>query len=204
MGRKVDRGLTSLDTLIMFIAVVIVVSVVAIILITSGGSITQKTISKSVEGRKGVTSGLEVVNVISGDASTTDPDGTPHQLETLMIMARLLPGTTVIPLNNTLLIVEWQDGDEQILSYNQTCPGECPSTSTSKYLVYYLKEGTPHENGYLNTGDVVKFVVKLDKHLGEDQTMRVSLVPAYGPKTMIVFETPQNIVAKLQTLWPVA
>jgi archaellin len=201
MPKRHDRGLTSLDTLILFIALVIVTSVAAIVLITTGASLQQKELAQSVEARKGVAAGLEVVNVIGTDPSPQG--GTPHEIENLYIMVRLLPGTITIPLNNTLLLINIE-GREKTLSFNTSCESECNAASTAHYNVFYLKEGSAHENGYVNIGDVAKLTVRLPERIKEDESVKVSMVPAHGPKTTISFESPQNMIVKMQTLWPVA
>jgi flagellin-like protein len=201
--RQKRRGLVSLDTLILFVAIVIVVGVVAIMLLASGGVLTQKTLAKSVEARKGVTGGIEVLDAQGSDASLTDPEGSPHVLENIYMTIRLQPGTTILPLNTTIIHVLMENGHEQVLNFNRTCASECTAATTASYMVYYLKAGAAHEDGYINLGDVGKLSFRVDEPLEQDMDMRITLIPGHGPKTLISFQTPQNMVAKLQSLWPV-
>jgi len=195
------RGTVSLDALIMFIAIILVVAVTAIVLITSGASLQQKTLTKSVEGRKQMSSGLEVINVIGTDASTIG--GTPHLVEDIFIMVRLLPGTLHHPLNNTLIL--YDDGtDQYTIKYNMTCSGECTAASTTTYNVFYIKTGNNWEAGHINLGDVAKIAVKPPNAIQEETDYRISIHPSHGPRTQIELQTPQTMMVERVTLWPVA
>ncbi|MFH0863095.1 MAG: hypothetical protein V1875_08730 [Candidatus Altiarchaeota archaeon] len=200
MKTRRRRGLTSLDSLIIFIALTITTAVAGIFLLTTSSSLTQKEISHSTEARKNVAAGVEVISIIGRDPS---PTGTPHRITDIQMMTRLLPGTLTLPLNTTLIHVEI-DNTEQLLSYNDTCDLECLASTTQKYMVYYRKRASLYERGYINVGDVINIIVKLDRGLFEDEDMRISIIPNNGPKTMIVIQSSQNMVAQRVTLWPVA
>jgi len=195
------KGLTSLDALILFIAIVIVVGVAAIVLITSGGSLMQKAMLKSKDAKDDVSSGLEVISVIGSDARPSDPGGTPHEVEYLHIMVRLLPGTTMLRLNNTLIYIE-SAAFTQTIQFNSTCAGECNAPLASNYMVYYLSEGNYHEDGYVNIGDVAKLSLKTSHGINEGDDIKILLVPANGPQKIIRFQTPENMITHKVTLWP--
>jgi len=196
-GRK--KGVMGLGALIVFTAIMLVGAVIGIVLLTSGGSLQQKSMVKSQEGKKQVVSGYEVISVIGTDPSPSD--ATPHIVEHLHIMVRMLPGTITIPFNTTLIYIEYGTRS-QTLVFNESCNGTCNAATTEKYNVYYLKQGTAYEADYLNMGDVAKVSIQLDGGVGEDTDMKILMIPANGPKTVIKIQTTNTMVASSTTLWP--
>ena len=193
------RGLSSLDALIIFIALTITTAVAGIFLLTTSSSLTQKEIAQASQAKKNVAAGVEVINIIGSDPSSA---GTPHRVTNLEIMTRLLPGTISMPLNTTMILVEIASS-EQLITYNGTCQTECLASSTMKYMVYYRKTGTSHEDGSLNIGDIINVAIKLDRGIYEDEDMRINIIPHNGPKTLIAIQSPQNMITQKITLWPV-
>ncbi len=195
------RGMVSLDALILFIAIVIVVAVTSIILINTGSSLQQKILTKTVEGKKQVTSGFEVINIIGTDASSSG--GSPHHIEDVFIMIRLLPGSLHHPLNTTLLVFD--DGTNQfIIQYNTSCASECESSSTMTYNVFYINTGKGWEAGHINHGDIAKIAFKPPTPIKEETDYIISIHPTHGPRTQIEIVTPQMMMGQRITLWPIA
>lgn len=196
-----NRGLVSLDTLIIFIAVLLVVMVTAIVLITSSTSLQQRIMMKSVEGRKDVSSGVEVIDVIGTDASSSG--GSPHNIEDVYLQVRLLPASILINLNDTLILFD--DGvDHYILEYNTTCESECPASTTNTFNAHYMKSGQYWQSGYINRGDIAKLSIKPPEAMREDREYVITIYPANGPSTSIRIQTPETMLSSRQTLWPIA
>jgi len=204
MTQKNNRGLEGLDALILFIAIVLVTAVLGIFLITSTGTMIQTSLSKSTAASKGVTSGLEAIGVIGEDASLT---GTPHKVSKLHITIRLMPGTNLMPMNTTLIIYQ-SEGVPEAISFNTTCsetPATCVPASSDRYMISYVdNKSSTHENGYIATGDVARITLMPMKPIEENQEVRIAIVPAHGPRTIIEFYAPNDMLRKSQSLWPVA
>jgi len=199
MTRRRRRGLTSLDALILFVAIVIATGVAGIILMSTGNTLTQKTMAKASEGKKSVTSGIEALSAIGNGATLSSP--TPHVVDDVAIMVRLLPGTQTIDFNSTIIIVD-AGVNTETMGYNTSCNNVCTAGTSPYFNVYYLKFGSAHESGYLNPGDIAKIAVKPASGIAEDQDVRITIIPAQGPKTELKFHTPEFMVAKEQFLWP--
>ncbi len=199
MTASSSKGIMGIGALIIVTAILLVSAVTGIILLTSGGSLQQKSIRKGQEGKQNVVSGMEAVSVIGTGADVSSP--TPHVVDDIHIMVRLLPGTITTPFNNTLIYVETGRYSQTTL-YNTSCASECNAATSSFYNVYYLKEGTYYEAGYLNLGDVAKIAVKVGGGIREDESVKILIIPANGPKTVIKLETPNTLVARSITLWP--
>lgn len=201
MPKKLRKGVVSLDALILFTAIVIVVGVTAIVLLSSGSALQLKSLTKASESRKQINAGLEVINVIGRDASVAG--GSPHFLEDIYIMVRLLPGSTHHPLNSTLIL--YDDGtDQYALQYNATCPSMCSAASTMTYNVFYINSGPHWEAGHVNLGDVAKISLKLPNPMVEQERYLISILPLYGPRTTIEIDTPPMMMSEQVTIWPVA
>jgi archaellin len=201
MWLKNSKGVEALDALIILVALVLTVAVASIVLITTTNTIQQKTLAQGAESRKNVAAGVEVVSVIGSDASPTDPEGTPHQLDYLHMMVRAYPGTSV-PFNSTFILIE-HGGVEQVVSYNATCQQDCNGISTTKYMAYY-RVGPAYRQDYLNVGDSAKLAIKLFDPIEQGQQVRITIVPNYGPRTSITFEAPQVMLKSMQSLYPTA
>lgn len=200
MDKRPEKGIMGLGALIIFIALLLVVGVAGIVLVTSGGSLQQKSMIKTSQAKKGVTSGLEVMSVVGTDASVVG--GSPHTLEDLHVMVRLLPGTVTLNLNSTIIYVETNDF-EQTSMYGGHCTEYCNAQDATYYKVYYLKEGTNHENGYINLGTVGKLAVRLPQGLNEDSDIKLFIIPGAGPQTVLKMLTPPTMITQQVTIWPV-
>ncbi|MFH1055612.1 MAG: hypothetical protein V1744_05920 [Candidatus Altiarchaeota archaeon] len=198
MGRIRNRGLTGFDSLIMVIAIIVVTAMVAIFLMTTNRTLEQRLLAKGAEGRKSVTAGFEGVSVIGMDASSA---GTPHFVDDLRIMVRLLPGVTSISLNTTLIVIT-NNGVEELYTYNVTCQTECTASSTNQYVMYYLQRGLIAGDDYVNIGDVVKLALRPAHPIGEADEVTIRVAPAHGPATELKFVTPQSMTLEQVALWP--
>lgn len=197
------RGIASLDAIIIFLVVVVVAGFVGLVLLETSSGIQQRTTAQSGESRKDVSAGVEVINVVGTDASTSDPAGTPHALEDIYVTFRLLPGNMDMILNTTMINVEWS-GFDQSFSYNETCTSPCMGATGHGYNIYYLNYPQSPVPGHLRTGEVVRAYLKLNSPMLEEREVKVSIMSAHGTMTQVKFNTPQNMVAKRQGLWPLS
>jgi archaellin len=203
-ARKKPHGLVSLDILILFVAIMIVVGIVGVVLITTGSTLQQTTLTKADQREKDVSGGLEPIRVYGHDPSIGGYN--PHKLTYLFITLRPYLGTQSLNLNTTLIILE-SSGNPQAISLNTTCAGTtalCNASSTTHYMVFYEKQGERFEAGYINRGDVATVVLKPETPIGEDIEFRIMILPAAGPSTMIDVITPATMIRRNQVVWPIA
>jgi flagellin FlaB len=197
--RKPTRGMMGIGALIIFIAIILIAAVAASVLITTGGSLQQKALITGAQTEEAIASGIEAMTVVASDASSTDL--TPHNVGDFRIMARLQAGSQGMNLNNTVITVDTET-DSVSLTYNQTVDDEVKTTSTQKYLVYYVQIGSNHEDGYLNRGDVAKIIFHTNPEIAENQLVRLKLIPRVGTYTQIEFYTPDSMTQESVALWP--
>lgn len=192
MPRKkpTDKGMMGIGTLIIFIAVVVVAAVAAAVLIGSGGSLEQRSMTTMKGTEQEVTSGLSVYSIIGSDASV---DGRIGRLEMLV---RLRPGSDPINLNTTILTID-RHGTFESLSYSNA-----PSATSGAYGIFYLRRsGTPID-GYINIGDSVIVNVTLANTIGPDERVIMQIIPAQGGVRRVGFTTPNAMLDQRIFLFP--
>ena len=189
-----SRGMMGIGALVIFIAIIIVAAIAATVLISTGGSLQQKSLITGAQTEEGITSGIEPVNVVASD-------GSDHSLETFRILVRLQAGSAGCNLNNTVVTIDTDWGSYSYV-YNQTVESDVDSTSTAYYNVYYVQRGTTQMPGYLNRGDVAKFIVYVQPPIGENRFIRMKIIPRVGSYSQIEFNTPDTIVQRSLSMWP--
>ena len=188
-----------IGALVIFIAIILIAAIAAAVLITTGGSLQQKALVTGTQTEEGIASGIEAVTVVASDASPID--ATPHKVGDFKIMVRLRAGSTNLNLNTTIVTVDTDYVSYNII-YNSTVDTDRESDSTSQYNVYYVQTGSGHEAGYLNRGDVIKLIFKVDPEIGENEYVRMKVIPRIGSYTLVEFQTPNSMGQHSVTLWP--
>jgi flagellin FlaB len=190
-----DKGLMGIGTLIIFIAIILVAAVAATVLITTGGSLQQKALITGSQSQEGVSAGMEVITV-----TATDPTVTAHCVDKWELLVRLAPGSTAVNFNTTVITVDTRQASYS-LTYNGTTGEGGLASSTADFVITYSKSGPNQENGYLNRGDVVK--IKFNTALmGENQPVRINMIPRVGVVTQLQLVTPDTMVDPRVLLWP--
>ena len=137
------------------------------------------------------------MTVVGSDAR----DATPHAISDFKILVRLQPGSNGLNLNNTILTLDTEDATAS-LTYNQTIASDAFSATTIEYVVYYVLRGNNYQEGYINAGDNVKIIFKVSPEIGENELIRLKLIPRIGSYTQIEFTTPDSMNQRSMTLWP--
>ncbi len=199
MRAKERKGMMGIGALIIFIAIILIAAVAASVLITTGGSLQQKALITGSQTEESIASGIEAMTVVASDASASD--GTPHKVGDFKVMVRLQSGSQGINLNNTIITVDTETASYS-LTYNTTIGADSTAATTTAYVVYYIQNGTNHENGYLNRGDVAKIIFQLSPEISENQLVRIKMIPRVGTYTQIEFYTPDSMTQESVSLWP--
>jgi archaeal flagellin FlaB len=189
-----NRGMMGIGALVIFIAMILVAAIAATVLITTGGSLQQKSILTGTQTEEGIAAGVEAVNVVAFG-------GEDHRVGDFKILARLQAGSIALNLNNTLITVDTDYGSYSFV-YNQTVPADSTASSTNGYDVYYVQRGAGSEPGYLNRGDIVKILLHVSPEVGEGQTIRIKIIPKVGSFSQVEFNTPNSMTQRSMSLWP--
>jgi flagellin-like protein len=193
-----NQGLMGIGTLIIFIAIILVAAVAAGVLITTGGSLQQKALITGSQSEEGVSTGFDIVTITGEDASST---GTPHNIQYVTILTRLHAGSVPIGFNQTVVMVD-TESTSQSINYNTTVGEGSLSSSTAYYLIHYVKEGSNHEDGYLQRGDVAQILLMTSNPIGENEPVRIHIIPRIGITSEIQFITSNTMTQRKVFLWP--
>ena len=195
MARNKNKGMMGIGTLIIFIAMILVAAVAASVLINTAGSLQQRALVTGGQTEQAVATGAEAISVTAQNASDD------HQLENFELMLRLNPGSNELNLNNTALIL---DTSENSIDYEYSGSGDtwAVSSSTGTFAVDWVKCGPDYESGYLSRGDVIKLKFNVTTPVGENQKVRLKLIPRVGQPTLVEFTTPDVMNDNRINLWP--
>jgi archaeal flagellin FlaB len=193
MERIADKGMMGVGTLIIFIAVILVAAVAAAVLISVAGSLQQKSLTTGGQAQEGVATGAEGISVMGLDASYAS-----HNVDQFEVLLRLQAGSEPLNLNNTVIVL-----DTSTTSQNLDYYGDATTAYTTKhYGVEYVKSGPDQEDGYLSRGDVLKVMFNSTNGVGQNQRVRIKVIPRIGQPTIIEFTTPDVMTDQRITLWP--
>jgi len=199
-----NKGLMGIGVLIIFISIVLVAAVAAAVLVSTSGSLQQKSLSTGAQTEESVSVGAEPISVMATNG------GSGHDVEHFEVLLRLQAGSDSMNLNNTVILMD-SSSTSQSLEYNDTAGDSTASAAgTADYIVEWVKKGPDFETGYLSRGDVIK--VKFNCNdcqtsgdtggIGEAKIVRIKIIPRIGSTTNIEFVTPDVITYQRVALWP--
>ncbi|MFC2163258.1 archaellin/type IV pilin N-terminal domain-containing protein [Candidatus Altiarchaeota archaeon] len=199
-----NKGLMGIGTLIIFIAIILVAAVAATVLISTSGSLQQKSLTTGSQAEEGIATGAEGIALQATDGALN------HDVEHFEILLRLQAGSEPMNLNNTVVLFDTSTTSQNLL-YNDTAGDSMVNAATTKdYSVEWIKKGPDYEVGYLSRGDVIK--VKWNCYdcqyagdaggIGENKKIKVKIIPRVGSITLIEFTTPDVLTDQRVTLWP--
>ncbi|MBU0763085.1 MAG: hypothetical protein KKD39_08675, partial [Candidatus Altiarchaeota archaeon] len=167
----------------------------------------QRGLATGSQAEEGVSTGAEVVSVMASDGNSG------HDLERFEVVMRIQAGSESMNFNNTVILLDTATTSQNLI-YNGTLTSDREQdtgVTTGDYRVYYIKAGPDYEAGYLARGDVVKAKFRcLDCSsatadtggIGENQRIRLKIVPRVGQAAIVEFTTPDVITDQRVTLWP--
>jgi len=187
-GKKGDMGI---GTLILFIAMILVAAIAAGVLIQTATNLQSKALETGSRSTKQVSTAVSTVLLYGEDGSAGTIDELYHNI-------KIVPGSEVVKLNDTLISVDVSDMSEDLTF--QT--GACLANVTGRFTAMYLKNGTEHKNGYVAVGDVVQLCYPLPRATGEDENIRINVVPKIGSVMTIRVVSPPALITKRVFLYP--
>ena len=189
-GKKGEMGI---GTLILFIAMILVAAIAAGVLIQTATNLQSKALETGSRSTRQVSTALSTL-LLYGE------DGTAGSIDMLYHNIKIVPGSEVVKINDTLISVDLSDMSTD-LTFNDTasCDSSVPAGS---FASTYLKNGTEHVDGYITVGDVVQLCYALPRATAEDENVRINLVPKIGSVMTVRVVTPPAIMTKRIFLYP--
>jgi len=187
-----NKGEMGVGTLIIFIAVILVAAVAAAVLISTAGSLQQKSLQTGGQAEQGVSTGAEAVSVMA-------TNGSDHTVDQFEMLLRLQAGSEAMNLNNTVVVL-----DTAYTSQNLDYAASTTTYTVNQYAASWVKQGPDYQAGYLSRGDVVKVMFNASATGGitENQKVRLKVIPRVGSATVVEFTTPDVMTDYRISLWP--
>ena len=185
-----SKGIMGIGTLIIFIGVILVAAVAAMVLISTSGSLQQRSLSTGKQTEEGISTGADIFSLIGTNAS----DGRFDYLE---LMMRLNPGSDGIKLNSSLITIDTKNTFQRL-----TYVGTNTYGTTTTFNLTYLQNGSNNQENYLTEGDIVKAEMILSRNVSESEKVRLRFIPRIGTSTEIEFTTPDVMTTVRVTLYP--
>ncbi len=177
-----NRGIVGIGTMIVFIAMIIVASVAAGVLINTAGSLQQQARATGQETIAEVSSGVRVLAA----KGYTNADG---YLENIDLVVRPYAGTQGINLENTVL--QYKSSYE--VNHLESQDDEAAFTATTDFLVEELQDVSGTGKWMLETmGDIVKITIQPGggNELKPSESAIITFYPNSGFKTSYGISVP--------------
>jgi len=192
MNKKAEMGI---GTLVLFIAMILVAAIAAGVLIQTATNLQSRALETGSRSTQQVSTALETI-LLYGENGVSPMSTVEFVFQNL----RLVAGSDPIKLNDTLVSVDVSNLSTD-LTYNETAV--CDDTVVAgSFAVVHLKQGNEYNPDYVNTGDVVQFCYRLPRAVGEDETIRVNVIPKVGNVMTVQVTTPPVMLTKRVFLYP--
>ena len=189
-GKKGEMGI---GTLILFIAMILVAAITAGVLIQTATNLQSKALETGSRSTRQVSTAISTI-LLYGE------DGSDGRIDNAYQNIRIIPGSDVVKINDTMMSVDLSNvSSDMIYDEAASCNSTVPS---GRFAATYLKNGTNHIDGYIVVGDVVQLCYSFRRPVGEDESIRVSIVPKIGSVMTVTMNTPPAIVTKRVFLYP--
>lgn len=195
-NRKAEIGI---GTLIIFIALILIATISASILITSSTTIQDKAKDTAKDATNFLT-GMDIVEI-------TATDGTSGYLRTFQILAKLSPSSEPINFDSTVITLNLFDRSTTLVyrngitSYDEL-NGYYTSGDSGYYTISYVTANSNQITGKLQKDDLVKIYLYAPRNINSDENIRFNFIPQSGTSKKIEFQTPTAISNKLELLYP--
>lgn len=193
MKKKAEMGI---GTLILFIAMILVASIAAGVLIQTATSLQNKALLTGDRSKSQVST--NIMPVILHGEDGTDSDG----INEFYLKARLAPGSDGISFSDLLISFSLKNLSLDMI-YNSS--NNCSDISTSNgeyYAVEYLIDSQNKADGYLQYRDVVLICFQSTRKVKEDETLTLRLIPKVGSPTVIETALPDIMTHKRVVIYP--
>jgi archaellin len=192
-----------IGTLIIFIAMILVAAIAAGVLIQTAGSLQNKALQTGDRSKVQVSTSIVATQIYAENGSTGG-------LTNFFATIKLAPGSDPIKFTDALVSFSLKD---KAVNLAYKSGGTCINNSANGYKsnaasgvgnfsVSYLINGTNHLAGYLITGDVAKLCMESPRYVGEDENVKINIVPKTGSPANVELAIPEVINQQRMFLYP--
>ncbi len=196
INKKADMGI---GTLILFIAMLIVASITANVLVQTATSLQNRALQTGDQARRAISTFTEVASVSGVNISG-------NSINDIRMDVKLSPGSEPIPLNSTLL-----SADTSSYGYSYTySTGSCErgeggyeiddSEMSGTYTVRYVLGGD--SPGYIVGSDRVEICFGLPEPLNPGSSLSIRFEPQTGISSEASIHAPDVVSSERIRLYP--
>lgn len=205
MNMKSKKAESGIGTLIIFIAMIMVASIAANVLIQTSTSLQSKAIETARQAKENVASRLQLITL-------RGQDGQDSYLEELKSQMKLAPGSNAIDLEKMTISLSVKNASANLIYSNESCQlATSPAddgfytnitNENGTFTVNYDKTSSDHVDGLVQRGEVVTICMQTPGKLGEDQEISIEFIPKVGLPSKKTIITDDVIVDKYVLLYP--
>jgi len=189
--RKAEMGI---GTLIIFIAMILVAAIAAGVLIQTATSLQNRALLVGQRSQDDVSSSISPIIIYGEDGSTG------HDVEMFTSKIKLNAGSEPMKFDEIFIELALSNDSNDLMYFDGGIA--CNETNGTSYNVTYLIEGNNYDNGYLQRGDVVSICFESTRGVGEDEAVRISMIPKTGHPTIIETAMPDIITEQRVMIFP--
>ena len=217
-SKKAEMGI---GTLVIFIAMILVASIAAGVLIQTAVTLQGRALLAGTKSTVQVSTAIKTTEIYG-------TDGLDSSIEEFRQQIALVAGSDPIKFSDSLLTVDLVN-DSVDLSYdpNAACKFNTGLNSSGSWVgwynntsigyggftlndtanngtfaVRYVKTGKEYKDGYLSSGDMVELCYPAPRPVTEDEWMRFNFVPKVGSVLTITTATPAIMKARKIFVYP--
>ena len=202
------RAEMGIGTLIIFIAMLLVAAVAAGVLIQTNAALQEKALTTGDQAKGQISTNVRVIEVSATDGSA----GSVYLFNEII---KLSPGSDAIKFEQALLTLNTFNTTTTLTYCGDTVPGvSCIANNSANgyltdsaagngtFVAEYLQRGSNPIDGNIQRGDVVRIHFEAPRDIGEDENVRLNLIPKIGTPTLTEFITPEVISEERVYLYP--
>jgi archaellin len=198
------KAQTGIGTLITFIAMLIVASITANVLIQTSQSLQNQALKTGKQTQQAISTSARALGLVGINGS----DGT---VEDFMLELKLIAGSESIDLTKAMLSFNYEESGYTYTYSNGTCVNDSSigystdgTNNNGTFTIKYLVTGNSYTKGYLQRGEIIDvcFALPGGTSLSEDREADIRFTPQVGIPTSISFMTNSVITGYRVKLYP--
>ncbi len=200
------KAMSGIGTLIIFIALILVASVAAFVILQTAGTLQSQAIATGSESRTEVATKVFLVNILGETQNQSE-------VNKIRIVLKLAPGSDPVTLTHSYL--HYSDGnvyetavlylDPNETYYDNNAPGVSQAANNSTHFTaHYLRRPSDYPANLRTTvtpDDIIELYYKVNP-VGPNTRIFLQFIGDRGSPTPAEFKIPQNLDANAVALFP--
>ena len=213
--KKDKKGMIGIGTLIVFIAMILVASVAALVLIRTSGILEQRAFNIGTETIHTVATNFQILDVwgISTTHTNLSHENATYvvnEIHEIVIRLRLSPGGQEVDMTRMGLTLTGKDKNIPVIRYNESALGNVDiirNNSVADYGGVYISDVDDVQDNLLEPEECIEIHLWLEDNNGQHplanrEYFRVTIIPSVGVPTSVEVTTPGRVEYIYTFLYP--